>query len=88
MKKEFSTKWIESTQPRKQRKYLANAPLSIKRKMISSNLNKELRKKYSRRNFVLIKGDEVKIMNGEFKGKRGKVSGSKPFPTYSVRIGK
>ncbi len=74
MKKKFSTQWIGSRQPRKQRKYLANAPLSNKRKMISSNLNKELRKKYSRRNFVLRKGDEVRIMSGEFKGKIGKIS--------------
>ena len=74
MKKEFSTKWIGSRQPRKQRKYLANAPLSIKRKMISSNLNKGLREKYSRRTAVLRKGDEVRIMIGTFKGKESKVS--------------
>jgi len=74
MKKKFSTQWVGSSQPRKQRKYLANAPLNIKRKMISSNLNKELRKKYDRRSFVLRKGDEVKIMSGEFKDKKGKVS--------------
>jgi len=74
MKKKFSTQWIGSSQPRKQRKYLANAPLSIKRKMISSNLNKELRKKHGRRSFVLRKGDEVRVMIGQFKGKTGKVS--------------
>tara|TARA_Y100000310_G_C20181250_1_gene578233 strand:+ start:117 stop:545 length:429 start_codon:yes stop_codon:yes gene_type:complete len=73
MKQKFSTKWIGSKQPRKQRKYRANAPLHILHKMISSNLNKELRKKYGKRSFPVKKGDNVKIMKGEFKGKTGKV---------------
>ncbi|MEK6897770.1 MAG: 50S ribosomal protein L24 [Nanoarchaeota archaeon] len=74
MKNKFSTHWKESKQPRKQRKYLANAPLHLRRKFVSVNLSKELRKKYGKRNIPARKGDEVKIMRGKFKGKQGKVS--------------
>lgn len=73
MKKTFSTKWKASKQPRKQRKYLAKAPLHIKRKMLNVNLSKELRKKYQRKNIPVRKGDTVKIMKGNFKKKHGKI---------------
>jgi large subunit ribosomal protein L24 len=73
MKKKFSTAWKSSKQPRKQRKYLAKAPLHIKRKLLSVNLSKELRKKYGKRNVVVRKGDTVKIMNGKSKKKTGKI---------------
>lgn len=73
MKQEFSTSWKSSKQPRKQRKYNHNAPLHLQRKMLSAHLDKELRKKYSRRSLELRKGDEVKIMRGKFKKKQGKV---------------
>ena len=73
MKKEFSTAWKASKQPRKQRKYLANAPLHLKKKLLSVNLSKELRKKHGKRNIPLRKGDTVKIMRGKFKKKQGKV---------------
>jgi large subunit ribosomal protein L24 len=73
MKKEFSKTWKASKQPRKQRKFLANAPLHIKRKQLSTNLSKELRKKVGKRNVILKKEDKVKIMRGKFKGKTGKV---------------
>lgn len=73
MKKQFSTAWKASSQPRKQRKYRAKAPLHIKRKMLSVNLSKDLRKKYKVRNIILIKGDIVKIMKGKFKKKTGKI---------------
>jgi len=74
MKKKFSKKWKASKQPRKQRKYLANAPSHIKRKFLSANLNKKLREKYKRRSFPLRKGDNVKIMRGSFKKKTGKIA--------------
>jgi large subunit ribosomal protein L24 len=73
MKKEFSKTWKASKQPRKQRKFLANAPLHIKRKQLSTNLSKELRKKVGKRNTILKKDDKVKIMRGKFKGKTGKI---------------
>ena len=74
MKKKFSKHWKASSQPRKQRKYLANAPLHIRKKMLSANLSKDLRKTHGRRNITLRKGDLVKIMRGKFKGKQGKIT--------------
>jgi large subunit ribosomal protein L24 len=73
MKQKFSTKWKASKQPRKQRKYLANAPLHLRKKFLSVNLSKELRKKQKKRNIVVRKGDTVKVMRGKFKKKQGKV---------------
>jgi large subunit ribosomal protein L24 len=63
----------KSKKPRKQRKFLYNAPLHIRRKMISAHLSEELREKYKRRSFPLRRGDEVKVMRGEFKGIIGKI---------------
>ena len=74
MKKKYSNSWKGSKQPRKQRKYRANAPLHTRHKMASANLSKELRKEYSKRNFPIRKGDSVRIMRGEFRGKTGKVA--------------
>lgn len=74
MKKEFSNKWISSTQPRKQRKYRAKAPLHIRKKFVSANLSKELRKKHEQRSAVVKTGDTVKIMRGKFTGKQGKIT--------------
>jgi len=73
MKQKFSIKWKASKQPRKQRKYRTNAPLHLRRKMMSANLSKELRKKYSKRNFPIRKGDTIRIMRGEFKKRTGKI---------------
>lgn len=73
MKKKFSTRWKASRHPKKQRKYTARAPLHIKRRLLSANLSKELRKKYGRRNIIIRKGDIVKIIRGKFKKKSGKV---------------
>lgn len=82
MEKIFSTHWKESKQPRKQIKYRTNAPLHIRRKFVSVNLSKELRKKIGKRNVVLRKGDMVKIMRGDHKNQKGKVS------EVSIRYGK
>ena len=73
MKTKFSSSWIKSKQPRKQRKYRHNAPLHIKQKFVSVHLSKELRKKYSKRSMNLRKGDGVKVARGKFKDKTGKV---------------
>jgi large subunit ribosomal protein L24 len=73
MKKKFSTHWKGSKQPRKQRKYVANAPLHLRKKFVSINLAKELRKKQGKRNIVAKKGDKVRVFNGRFKGKTGKI---------------
>ena len=73
MKKEFSTSWNSSTQRRKQRKFRFNAPLHIKNKFLGVHLAKELRAKYNIRSIRVRKGDTVKILRGNFKGKEGKV---------------
>ncbi len=73
MKKEFSTAWKASSQPRKQRKYRAKAPLHLRKKFVSAALSKDLKKKEQTRNIPVKKNDKVKIMRGKFKGKTGKV---------------
>ncbi len=73
MEKKFSRTWKCSKQPRKQRKYRANAPLHIKHKLMGIHLSGELRKKHNKRAVVVRKEDKVKIMRGQFKGHVGKV---------------
>ncbi len=74
VKQKFSKKWKASKQPRKQRKYIYNAPLHIRRNFLASTLSKELRGKYGMRNIEIRKNDEVKIMRGKYKKKQGKVN--------------
>ena len=73
MKKLFSTKWKSSKNPRKQRKYVVNAPLHIKHKFLGAHLSKELMTKYKIRSLPLRKEDEVIIKRGSFKGVKGKI---------------
>jgi large subunit ribosomal protein L24 len=73
MKQKFSTSWLSSKQPRKQRKFKYNAPLHTRHKFLNTNLSKDLRKKYGKRALPLRKGDEVLIMRGSFKKKKAKV---------------
>ena len=73
MKSEFNKSWSSSKQPRKQRKFRANAPNHIKRTFMGANLDKSLREKYGRKSIAVRKGDTVKIMRGKFNGKQGKV---------------
>ncbi len=70
----WSKEWKSSKKPKKQRKYRYNAPLHVKRKFLSAHLSEELRKRYNRRSFPVRKGDEVEIMRGEFKKKKGKIN--------------
>jgi len=69
----FSFKWKSSTRASKQRKYRTLAPSHVKHEMVSAHLSKELRKRYSRRNFPVRKGDTVEVEKGSFKGKKGKI---------------
>lgn|SRR3989344_1260934 len=73
MKKLFSTHWKSSKQPRKQRKYLAKAPLHIKHKFLGAHLSRELRKQYKIKTLPVRKEDEVIIKRGQFKGVKGKI---------------
>jgi len=74
MKSTFSTSWIASVQPRKQHKYVHNAPLHLRHKFLSANLSKALRKQHGKRSLPLRKGDEVLVMRGKFKKKTAKVA--------------
>ena len=64
----------KSKKPSKQRKFLYNAPLHLRKKLVSAHLAKDLRKQFKRRSLSVRKGDEVEIMRGEYAGKTGKVS--------------
>lgn len=72
--KQFSIEWKSSKQPRKQRKYRYNAPMHVRRKLVSAHLEKSLRKEYNKRSLPVRKGDEVRVMTGQFSGTRGKIS--------------
>jgi len=74
MKTTFSKDWISSSQPRKQRKFRFNAPLHARGKFLHANLAKDLREKYTRKSLRVRKGDKVKVMRGQFKGKVGVVN--------------
>ncbi|MBW3021009.1 50S ribosomal protein L24 [Candidatus Woesearchaeota archaeon] len=73
MKSVFSLSWIKSKQPRKQKKFRANAPSHVRRKFMGSSLSKELRSKHNIKTLPVIKGDKVKIITGQFKGQDGVV---------------
>ncbi|MEK6844319.1 MAG: 50S ribosomal protein L24 [Nanoarchaeota archaeon] len=74
MKRKFSTHWLSSKQPRKQRKYRHNAPLHLKHSFLSAHLSKPLREKHGKRSLPLRKGDEVLVMRGNFKRKKAKIN--------------
>jgi len=74
MKAKYSSSWNSSSQPRKQRKYRANAPLHIKGKFLASHLVKELREKHKKRSIRVRTGDKVRILRGNYKGREGKVT--------------
>jgi len=73
MKKLFSKSWKSSVQPRKQRKYVYNAPLHIRGKFLSAHLSANLRKEFGRRSLRIVKGDRVKVLRGSFSGISGEV---------------
>lgn len=73
MKSLFSKFWKSSKKPSKQRKYIANAPLHIKKTFLAVHLSKDLKTKYGKRSFQVRSGDKVKILRGDKKGKEGKV---------------
>merc|ERR1712234_3589 len=59
---------------RKCRKAHFNAPSSVRRKLMSAPLSKELRQKYSVRSMPVRKDDEVVVSRGHFKSQQsGKV---------------
>jgi len=69
-----AVKWVKSSQPKKQRRALFNAPLHKRQKLMSATLSPELRKQYGVRSLPVRVGDEVVIMRGGFRGHKGKVT--------------
>jgi large subunit ribosomal protein L24 len=65
---------MASKKPNIQRSFVYNAPLHLRRKMLSAHLSKDLRVKYKTRALPLRKGDEVEVMRGFFNKKKGKIS--------------
>ena len=73
MKKLFSTHWKSSTQPRKQRKYKACAPLHTRHHFLSAHLSKPLRQTHKKRAIPLRAGDKIKVLRGQYSGKEGTI---------------
>ena len=71
---DWAKKWKGSKDPKKQRKYRYNAPLSIRKRFLHVNLSKELRTQYKLRNIGIRTKDKVKILRGQFRKKTGVVS--------------
>ncbi len=63
-----------SKQPRKQRKAFFNAPLHARQKLMTAPLSPELREKYGVKRLPVRKGDKVRVLRGDFKGKEGNVA--------------
>merc|ERR1712133_207840 len=59
-----------SSSRRKCRKAYFSAPSSVRRKLMSAPLSKELRSKYSVRSMPIRKDDEVLVTRGPFKSHR------------------
>ena len=59
---------------RKSRKAHFSAPSSVRRVIMSAPLSKELREKHGVRSIPIRKDDEVQIVRGSLKGRKGKVT--------------
>ena len=64
---------MKSAKPSKQRRWLFQAPLHKKRRMLSAHLSSELAERHKARRIPIRSGDRVRIMRGEFAGLEGKV---------------
>merc|ERR1712139_85 len=62
-----------SSSRRKSRKAHFTAPSSVRRKIMSSHLNKELVQKYNVKSMPIRKDDEVIVVRGKNRGREGKV---------------
>ncbi len=67
---------IQSSQPRKERKFRFTAPLHDRQKFLHAHVSEELAKKLGikSRSISMRKGDTVKVQSGAHRGKTGKVS--------------
>merc|ERR1711943_93192 len=62
-----------SASRRKSRKAHFSAPSSVRRKIMSAHLNKELAQKYHVKSMPIRKDDEVIVVRGSNRGREGKV---------------
>merc|ERR1712220_38737 len=62
-----------SASRRKSRKAHFSAPSSVRRKIMSSHLNKDLAQKYHVKSMPIRKDDEVIVVRGSNRGREGKV---------------
>lgn len=67
---------IESSQPRRMRKFRYNAPMHDRQRFMHAHVSDELQKKLGikSRSISLRRGDTVKVRSGNLRGKTGKVS--------------
>jgi large subunit ribosomal protein L24 len=65
---------MKTTQPRKQRKMLFNAPLHVRNKLFSAPLSTALKATHRVSSVTVRTGDTVRVMRGDKKGVEGKVS--------------
>ncbi|PNV81534.1 MAG: 50S ribosomal protein L24 [Fervidicoccus sp.] len=63
----------KSIHPKKQRKFLFQMPLHLRKKLVVAPLSRELREKHGVRNMSVKEGDTVKVVRGDNVGKEGKV---------------
>merc|ERR1712031_66368 len=62
-----------SSSRRKSRKAHFTAPSSVRRKIMSAHLNKDLAQKYHVKSMPIRKDDEVIVVRGSHRGREGKV---------------
>ena len=67
------------------RKKHYSLPLHKRRVLLSARLSKELREKMKKRSAPIRKGDKVKVMRGDFKGKSGFVA-SVDYKNAKVKV--
>ncbi len=63
----------QSSQPRKQRKAQATAPIHERGRTLAAPLAPALREQYKKRHLRIVKGDTVKVVRGDHRGEEGLV---------------
>lgn len=64
---------INTKSPRKQRNFVRNLALHLRKNLCRCHLSKELRKELGKRSFTVKTGDKVVVLRGGQKKKEGKV---------------
>lgn len=67
------TKKRSSKSPRKQRRFIRDAPVHAHKRLLRCRLDEFLQEEYGLRNLVVKKGDLVRVMRGQFRETEGKV---------------